>query len=489
MGMVVVGAVSSEIGSEMGGADFGDARLTQRLVEIVQTLARAPAKRFPEVFSTRRALEGLYRFVNNARVSMQRILAPHFAETRRRAAAERAVIAAHDTTEFRFDGEEPREGLGWVDMGGAGFYGHFALLVSADEGRRPLGVMGVRTWTRQAPAGNRKTWRERYENPGKESRRWAELIDEVEFRVDGVAPVIHVMDREADAYHLLAHLFAKGRRFVIRAAYDRLLAAADPSGERKLSQAMAQAEVRFIRQVPLSKRGTKIKGRQRSPSSRRKYPPRNYRLATLAVSAAPVALNRPSDVEEALQRVLPLNVVRVYEVDCPEGIEPVEWWLLTGEPIETKEQLEAVVDAYRARWRIEEYFTALKTGCAYETRQLESLHGLLNALAVSVPVAWQLLALRTSARETSAVPATAVFTATQLDVLRATSPLALTQSPTVADAMLSVAALGGHIRNNGQPGWRVLGRGLHELLVLVRGWTAAQAATTARKTISGCAES
>jgi hypothetical protein len=41
---------------------------------------------------------------------------------------------------------------------------------------------------------------------------------------------------------------------------------------------------------------------------------------------------------------------------------------------------------------------------------------------------------------------------------------------TVRDAMLGVAALGGHIKNNGDPGWQVLGRGFRRFLELEEGW-------------------
>jgi hypothetical protein len=32
--------------------------------------------------------------------------------------------------------------------------------------------------------------------------------------------------------------------------------------------------------------------------------------------------------------------------------------------------------------------------------------------------------------------------------------------------MLAVAALGGHLKSNGDPGWLVLGGGMHDLLLL-----------------------
>ena len=61
--------------------------------------------------------------------------------------------------------------------------------------------------------------------------------------------------------------------------------------------------------------------------------------------------------------------------------------------VETAEQAATVVDHYRARWVIEEYFKALKTGCAIEKRQLMTYEGLTRALAIFVPMAWHLLAL------------------------------------------------------------------------------------------------
>jgi hypothetical protein len=49
----------------------------------------------------------------------------------------------------------------------------------------------------------------------------------------------------------------------------------------------------------------------------------------------------------------------------------------------------------------------------------------------------------------------------------------LPRAPTLRDALLAVAALGGHLKNNGEPGWLVLGRGMEELLKAEVVWTAA----------------
>ena len=134
------------------------------------------------------------------------------------------------------------------------------------------------------------------------------------------------------------------------------------------------------------------------------------------------------------------------------------------------------VDCYRARWTIEEYFKALKTGCQFEKRQLESAHSLLNALAILAPVAWRLLLLRHLARAKERAPASDALTSKQLEVLRAVAKKPLPSRPSARDAMLAVANLGGHIKSNGDPGWLVLGRGMHDLLLLEMGWRAREAA-------------
>jgi hypothetical protein len=169
-----------------------------------------------------------------------------------------------------------------------------------------------------------------------------------------------------------------------------------------------------------------------------------------------------------------MNVVRVWEPAPPPGEQPVEWVLLTSDPIGTAEQILRIVDRYRARWTIEEYFKALKTGCAYEARQLEDHQSLANALAVFAPIACTLLDLRSEARRFPEAPADLVLTKSQIEVLRTLGRMPLPEEPTQRDALLAVAALGGHIKWNGEPGWLTLSRGYTDLLMLTAGWEAAK---------------
>ena len=69
---------------------------------------------------------------------------------------------------------------------------------------------------------------------------------------------------------------------------------------------------------------------------------------------------------------LHLHVVEVREVDPPENETPIVWRLVTTEPVDTEKEVADIVDAYRQRWVIEEFFRALKAGCRYQQLQLES---------------------------------------------------------------------------------------------------------------------
>jgi hypothetical protein len=63
-----------------------------------------------------------------------------------------------------------------------------------------------------------------------------------------------------------------------------------------------------------------------------------------------------------------------------------------------------------------------------------------------------------------------------LQLLRTCSTRPISATPTNQEVYMALAALGGHLRSNGPPGWIVLGRAYEKLLLLERGWIAAQAA-------------
>ena len=444
-------------------SEFGDERLDRRCEQIRTMAAARPGLSFPRMVRTEGQREALYRFLGNDRVTMSAMLEPHLGATTRRMSEHAVVLAVHDTTEFSFAGEVQRPGLGLLPNG-QGFLGHFALAVEPKE-RLPLGVIGVETLSRTT-RHKLKTTEAQRRSPDRESLRWQRLVMAVEARAAHGA-IVHVMDREADAFELLAELAARKSRYVIRVQYDRQAEAKDGSLE-SLFSAAATAPTQLEREVALSRRS---KNRPLGP--RTSHPPRAGRTARLAVSATTLALRRPQRRCDHLPATLTVQVVRVYEPEPPAGETAVEWHLMTSEPVTTAAEVATVVDYYRARWLIEEYFKALKLGCRYEQRQLEGGGALLNALALFIPVAWRLLLFRSLAQRPTPGPASLILTPTLKEVLETMLQRELPSTATTSDALLAIAALGGHIKNNGWPGWLVIGRGYEDLLMFEAGWCAA----------------
>jgi len=446
-----------QLADEMADAELGDARLSRRLGLIVGAIAQRPGKSLPKALVSSAALEATYRFMSNDAVTPERILEPHIAATCVRAQEAACVLAIHDTTECEFAGE-PREGLGRLSERRQGFHAHVCLAVKADDGQ-PLGVFGVHTWARpQRPPGRKKRSTYQHKTRGvKESDRWGEVASRVEGMMKGRARVIHVMDREADFYRLEAQLVDAGAEFVIRGSHtERILA-----DGRTLEGATEELVTRLTREVALSKRA----GSRRMTS----HPQRSARAAALVVGATTITVKRSWSTREAVGPEFELNVVHVREPAPPDGEPAVEWTLLTTLPTRTVAQIEFVIDVYRRRWLIEELFKALKSGCQFEKLQLESAAALVNAFAVMLPVAVGLLALRDVPRTRPDARASTVLTELQLKVLRVYEHTRSLPLKTARDAMLAVARLGGHIKNNGDPGWIVLGRGYEELLALESG--------------------
>ena len=444
------------LANEVANRNFSDQRLTSRLRKIVAGLAANPEASLPRLFDSA-GLEAVYRFFSNHRVMPNDILKAHFEATRQRTQG-RDFLILHDSTPFLFRAHGERKGLGRIKrntaMSKEGFFLHASLAVAADGTRRPLGAAAFHTWVRGA------------ERSGTEYQRWEAQIRESSERLDGLKCAIHVMDREADDYQMFGALVGDGIRFVARALSDRRLETDE--GVSKLREFVRTQTMTVEREVTLTLRKPK-----NNPQTNKTHPPRATRAAKLQVSGTRVTLLRPMS-SRSIQPTLDVNVVRVWEPDPPDAAEPVEWLLYTTEPIDSPEQQLAVVDHYRTRWVIEEFFKAIKTGCSFEARQLEDYEGLVNLLATFFPIAYQCLLLRSEARRAPEADAKTVLSADHIEVLRVLGRLKLPEHPTTRDVYLAVAALGGHIKYNGEPGWRTLGYGFQKLAALTEGWLAAK---------------
>lgn len=465
-----------DVKDELRGLNLGDARREAGALMVARKMSANPQASFPELAESGAELERIYRLLGNSYVLPEMILEPHFAATAKRAQEVGEVLVVHDTTEFRCRYKDQAD-VGRLREGQRGFLGHYSLAVVPGEARYPLGAVAARTWSRsdEAPRGvkvsksgktRRLSGAEYAKVKTKESRRWLEQVEVAADRLDEGTQAIHVMDREADAYELLAGLVEGGHRFVVRLGKGRNAFTADGREEGDLADLLArQARDLLEREVRLSRREKKT-----APRLAEAHPARSARTARLRCAAMTVMLKRPRYLAEPLPAQLRINIVWVHEVDCPPGAEPVDWILATTESIDSAEDVARVVDIYRSRWVIEDFFKAIKTGCAFGRRQLELKKTLQTALAFAVIVAWQLLVLRSYYRHEPDAGAERVLTDGQLQALRALSKEELPRELTVETAFIAIARLGGHRRQNGEPGWMTLMRGVLKITMFAAGY-------------------
>lgn len=461
------------LSAEFASAELGDPRRTRRLQRIVEAAWRSPSSSFPSQAQGDAELEGTYRFLSSEHVSAEDVFVPHIQQTSKRASASSHVVVCHDTTEFAFSGESVREGLGRLRGAGGkqGFFAHYAFAVSPEG--CPLGTLSLIAWKRAAKTKKRGDRNRLQDNEHRQSTRWYDSCAAASESLYGASIPVHVMDREADSYELFAQLLEDEERFIIRLSSNRNLQQPSKAQSHppKLYDALNQTPVYLTREVPISRRV----GTGRAPRTVALHPNRKERTAHLTIRAGTFEPVRGTYAPRHLPDKLRLNFVDVQEVDPPEGQPPVHWRLVTTDPIDQPEQVERVVDCYRLRWRIEEFFKAIKTGCAFEKRPLESAQSILVALCIFSAVAWRMLLLRWLDRHQPKQPASIALTSNQLRVLTAVrrkKNKPLTENPSCHDVLMAIAALGGHIKNNGPPGWLILQRGFEKLLNMEVGWCA-----------------
>ncbi len=167
-----------------------------------------------------------------------------------------------------------------------------------------------------------------------------------------------------------------------------------------------------------------------------------------------------------------IGVVEVREVDAPEGVKaPLHWILLTSLPCATQAQVQRVVGIYTARWWVEEYHKALKSGAAVEASQLEEGSRLQSLIAVLAVVAVRLLSTKLLARsQPDSFEAAARFGPQMLELLEQKFG-APKDGWTNASLMIATARLGGFIgrKRDGLPGWQTIWRGWQRLMWMAEG--------------------
>ena len=165
-------------------------------------------------------------------------------------------------------------------------------------------------------------------------------------------------------------------------------------------------------------------------------------------------------------------------------VDPLDWLLVTNDPIADRASAHQAVDRYLVRWTIEEFNKGLKSGAQVESLQLESREAIERALALLLLATLRILQMMKGSRDAPETSAEAVADLTeeadylhqQAKARRGRVPVPAV--PTIAWVVMEIAKLGGHSgsRAEGPPGWLVLWRGWRRLQDEMRGYRLAMEA-------------
>lgn len=449
--------------SEFRGTPGLDKRLQQRLVHTAAVLAARPtAASLPQRFVWKE-LKAAYRLVHTAANNPDALQAVHRERTRERmAAAAGPVLIIHDPTVLTYtDHAAVADQLGPItDSDARGFIQHNTLAVDPD-GHQLLGLIHQETFCRTlAPPG--ETRAQRYRRADRESETWLTAVTAVGRPPEGGC-WIHVGDRAADFFGLLATARATSSHFLIRLVQDR--AAIAPSD----SQAEAGRDEYTLRLIEQARRVPVTATKAVEIASRGGRP---GRVATLSLGSVRLTI-RPPQAEPRWRNEVPLTVtvVRVWEADPPADAEPLEWFLGTDLTDRSADALLRYGGWYEWRWpTMEEYHKVQKTGLGIERLRFETKGRLLAAIALLSVVAVRVLGLRWQRDAQPDAPAEGVASVEELRVLAALQPTRASPA-TVRQFVDAVAKLGGWLgrKCDGPPGWGSIWRGYQRLADLLLG--------------------
>jgi hypothetical protein len=390
------------------------------------------------------------RFLRNERVGVAE-MASHAASRTAARVAGREIIVVQDSSELALGGRRARDnGYGPVGKGGGvrGLLLHAALALDAGNGAL-LGLVDAQVWNRDKGV---VTPRRSRAIADKESQRWLSVTAQASAALSAARSMTVISDRESDIYEHFARRPANVE-LIVRASWNRKIELESGKTTQLFGFVDGLREAaRFKVTIPAA-------------------PGRKERTAELALRFSPVTLCRPHPSPAPdLPDTIRLTMVDVRELPSKYDGEPIHWRLLTTHVVRSPKQARRIVDLYRRRWTIEEFFRTLKSaGFDIEEADIgepEVMIKFVAAAAVAAVTIMQLVRARDGTTEEELVEA---FEPDDQPVLEALSSqlegaTAKQKNPhpkgTLAFAAWVIARLGGWTAYYGKPGPKVMRIGL-----------------------------
>ena len=363
------------------------------------------------------------------------------------------VLVLEDTTDLNYNGHKETKGLG--DLGGGkkpiyGICAHTALVVSPQK--EPLGLLGQHIWAPVSETRKSKLLKT-LSIEKKESYKWLRTLQWVNNCLASYnGQAIVVGDREGDFYEHFSAPRNPNVDLVVRLLHRHRLVSWQ---DKKLSVNDLLPHLPYLgdREVVLPAR----KGQKE-------------RTAILSVYHAPIICpGRRYQKEEGIA----LHLIWAVELEEIEGVEPLEWIILTTLPVENFEEAGWILDIYTVRWVIERFHYVLKQGLRIESLQFDNFTRLANAVKLCSIVAWQLLRIAYLSKAKEQAPADQYFDPQEKMLLE---KISASKIETVKDHIRALGKLVGFVPSTKQPypGEKLLWQAVQQINAIRAGFLLAQ---------------
>ena len=476
--------ISQWVMEELQELNLVDKRLEQRFRKLLDTLSKASNASIPAACNDRAEMVAAYRFFDNEKVEFENVLQPHIESSHCRVAGQQVALLVQDTTEL--DLTRPHS-----EVEGSGPLQHrnrcgalLHLLHAFTTDGTPLGTMAAEAWTREPVDDSDKLKRGSSEKrmqcarktfPEKETYRWlttAQHCSEIKQSCPKTQ-LIMLADRESDITDVID--YCRGQQefdWIVRSEGSRVL------NKQKKTETSVSVHDALLKTKPLFDRQLDIRERHSwgNGTSLKHHPSkadRRARKLTVSVHADRVTLNdprvgKPDGVE--------VNALLVREKRPGKRDQPLEWLLLTSLPINSRAEVELVIEYYLMRWMIELLFKVLKSGCKIESRRFEHIDRFLPALSLYLIIAWRTLYVCRISRSHPEASCETLYTEAEWKgvwqvVTRSPPP---SKPVRLMEMTRLMAQRGGYInrKNSGPPGPQTVWLGLQEMYTIAECWLA-----------------
>jgi hypothetical protein len=359
---------SLDMVEEFPTLDFNSARLERRFIRTMETLSEQPGKSIWGAVGSRSRAKPVYRMLTNENFDRDKlIIAQREAVLRRMAECGGVILALQDTTSINYGTYRKTEGMGYIDDKTIGVNVHSCLAITPEG--QVLGVLHQLYYNHKGPkdgmAGHDhgKT----LPQPENEGYRWIETLEKSTAFVPEGVKIINVCDRGGDVYEFFERALELNAPFLIRIACNRMTS----ENERMLERVRNEPCLGRI-EVTITQAGRDCT---------------HERQAVLQMRYASYRIKRPRTLNEAepLHDTIDLQIIHAREENPPAGKEPIEWFLVTGESVNSLEKACKYVGYYAQRLNIERFYYVLKNRCTVgklQERSIDKLTALIFMYSV-----------------------------------------------------------------------------------------------------------